>query len=243
MSSRPSKNNGNCLGYFFVFAFIYYAYNKYGTVGFFRNILRVIVIGFLIWLAFFVISVIINVIHNSKSSNSASNTNNIQPSPDSNNNITPNDLNFSSPEITSFDKQRYKYYNDKFDYMTGKDFEEYCAHLLHEVGFLDVITTSASNDFGVDILAKYNNVLYAFQCKRYSSNVGVGAIQEISSGMKYYHANVGIVITNQHYTTQARELAFAVGIVLWDRDFLQKLIKASIAGTDLLPLMLGSNQP
>lgn len=241
MSSKPSKNNGNCLGYFFVFAFICYAYNKYGTVGFFKNILRVIVIGFLIWLAFFIISVVINVIHNSKSSNSTSNTNNIQPSPDSNDSLTPNDLNFSSPEIVSFDKQRYKYYNDKFDYMTGKDFEEYCAHLLHEVGFLDVVTTSVSNDFGVDILAKYNNVLYAFQCKRYSSNVGVGAVQEISSGMKYYHANIGIVITNQYYTTQAQELASAVGVILWDRDFLQKLIKASIAGTDLLPLMLGSN--
>ena len=124
--------------------------------------------------------------------------------------------------------------------MTGYDFEQYCVHLLFEVGFLDVTATSSSNDFGVDILAKYNGILYAFQCKRYSSNVGISAVQEVSSGMKYYHANVGVVITNQYYTAQAQELASAVGVHLWDRDFLQKLIQASIEGTDLLALMLDS---
>ena len=59
-----------------------------------------------------------------------------------------------------------------------------CAHLLHDVGFSDITITPASNDFGVDILAKYNGVLYAFQCKRYSSNVGVHAVHEITGGNK-----------------------------------------------------------
>ena len=146
---------------------------------------------------------------------------------------------FKSSSSIPNDK-RFEYYNNKFDYMTGYDFEQYCVHLLFEVGFLDVTTTSSSNDFGVDILAKYNGILYAFQCKRYSSNVGISAVQEVSSGMKYYHANVGVVITNQYYTAQAQELASAVGVHLWDRDFLQKLIQASIEGTDLLALMLDS---
>lgn len=132
---------------------------------------------------------------------------------------------------------RVNYYNEKFDYMTGKDFEQYCAQLLHEVGFSDITVTPASGDFGVDILGKYNNVLYAFQCKRYSSNVGVDAVYQISGGMKYYHANVGIVLTNQYYTEQAQQLASEIGVVLWDRDFLYDLIDVSISGKDLVSLM------
>ena len=132
---------------------------------------------------------------------------------------------------------RVNYYNEKFDYMSGKDFEQYCAQLLHEVGFSDVTVTPASGDFGVDILGKYNDVLYAFQCKRYSSNVGVDAVYQISGGMKYYHANVGIVLTNQYYTEQAQQLASEIGVVLWDRDFLYDLIDASISGKDLVSLM------
>ena len=126
--------------------------------------------------------------------------------------------------------------------MNGYDFEEYCAHLLHDVGFSDITITPASNDFGADILAKYNGVLYAFQCKRYSSNVGVHAVHEITGGMNYYHAKVGVVITNQYYTNQAQELAAEIGIQLWDRDFLQKLIDGSINGSDLISLMFASKK-
>ncbi len=370
MSSKPSKNDGSCLGYFIALAFIYYIYDKYGAIigGFFKGILIVVAAGVLIWLAFFIIFKIIEAIFNYISNKNSSDPEDTPkatvcddiilnssfqeqvtdtiPIPLTKFEIDENHISdyikhcrqqlneaahladivntttdrkefFSSfDEITlilnslmvfegvidfatlpskmleeivankkksiealekrieekeklSVEKvtsdqnnlsnaklydhivssytnnlydNHYEYYNGKFDYMTGEDFEEYCAHLLHEVGFLDVTTTSASNDFGVDILAKYNNVLYAFQCKRYSSSIGIKAVQEVSSGMKYYHANVGIVITNQYYTSQAQELASAVGVILWDRDFLQKLIKASIEGTDLLPLMLGSNQ-
>lgn len=140
------------------------------------------------------------------------------------------------------DDERFKYYNDKFDYMTGYDFEQYCAHLLHDVGFSDINVTSASNDFGADILAKYNGILYAFQCKRYSSNVGVHAVHEIVGGMSYYHAQVGVVITNQYYTNQAQEMASEIGIQLWDRDFLQKLIDGSINGSDLISLIFASKR-
>lgn len=145
----------------------------------------------------------------------------------------------SFTRCVSADQQsaRINYYNQKFDYMTGKDFEQYCAQLLHEIGFSDITTTPASGDFGVDILGKYNDVLYAFQCKRYSSNVGVDAVYQISGGMKYYHANVGVVLTNQYYTEQAQQLASEIGVVLWDRNFLYNLIDTSISGRDLVSLM------
>lgn len=45
--------------------------------------------------------------------------------------------------------------------------------------------------------------------------------------MKYYHANLGIVLTNRYFTRQAQELASGIGVVLWDRDSLIKLIHTS----------------
>ncbi len=347
MSSKSSKNNGSCLGYFIIIGFIYYICDKYGgkIINFFKTPVKVTIITILVCIAIFVLYKIIKIIYNSvsdsktnipeKNISNLAKENNIAyvhndlsdvqhpviPSELLSDELDPlfGDVAYSvtekgkasvgmiqrlhklgfnraerildqleiagivGPELGTQPRQVlmtceefqtalnngsfaclhipddlktylptfkssssipndkcFEYYNNKFDYMTGYDFEQYCVHLLFEVGFLDVTATSSSNDFGVDILAKYNGILYAFQCKRYSSNVGISAVQEVSSGMKYYHANVGVVITNQYYTAQAQELASAVGVHLWDRDFLQKLIQASIEGTDLLALMLDS---
>ncbi len=132
--------------------------------------------------------------------------------------------NISSDEPVQTITERIELYNDKFDYMTGPDFEEYCADLLRKNGFTDVTVTSASGDFGVDILANQNKTLYAIQCKCYSSDIGVNAIYQVAGGMKYYNANVGVVLTNRYFTRQAKELASKIGVVLWDRDFLLSLI-------------------
>lgn len=45
--------------------------------------------------------------------------------------------------------------------------------------------------------------------------------------MKYYHANIGIVLTNRHFTRNAKELADAIGVVLWDRESLEDLIASA----------------
>lgn len=130
-----------------------------------------------------------------------------------------------------------KLYNDKFDYMTGADFEIYCADLLRKNGFTDVTVTSTSGDFGADIIATQNKIKYAIQCKCYSSDIGVDAVYQVTGGMKYYDANVGVVLTNRYFTRQAKELASKIGIVLWDRDFLISLIdsKANITSDSAIP--------
>ena len=64
------------------------------------------------------------------------------------------------------------------DEMEGVEFEQYCAELLRNRGFIDVKLTKASGDFGVDILAEKDGVTYAIQCKRYADPVGVKAVQE-----------------------------------------------------------------
>lgn len=113
--------------------------------------------------------------------------------------------------------------NQSFDNMTGYEFESFCSELLQENGFSAEIT-QASGDFGADIIARKSGITYAIQCKCYSSDVGIDAVYQISGGTKYYHANVGIVLTNRYFTSQAKNLASEIGIILWDRDFLNSLI-------------------
>lgn len=122
--------------------------------------------------------------------------------------------------------ERIKFYNNKFDYMEGTDFEQYCAMILRENGYTTEITP-ASGDYGIDIIAKQSGIIYAIQCKCYSSDVGVDAVYQVAGGMKYYHANIGIVLTNRHFTRNAKELADAIGVVLWDRESLEDLIASA----------------
>jgi hypothetical protein len=74
--------------------------------------------------------------------------------------------------------------------------------------------TKASGDYGVDVLASKGRNRYAIQCKLYSNPVGLGAVQEVAAGMKHYGCNVGMVITNNTFTSQAIRLAHENGIVL-----------------------------
>ena len=110
------------------------------------------------------------------------------------------------------------------DEMEGVEFEQYCAELLRNRGFIDVKLTKASGDFGVDILAEKDGVTYAIQCKRYADPVGVKAVQEAFAGREYYDRMVGAVLTNQYFTPAARKLADKIGVVLWDRDMLEELL-------------------
>ena len=109
------------------------------------------------------------------------------------------------------------------DDMEGHDFEYYCADLLRYNGYDDVEVTKGSGDFGVDILAKKDEVTYAFQCKCYDKPIGVKAVQEVYAGRDFYDRMIGVVMTNQYYTQPAEELASKLKIILWDRDRLKKL--------------------
>lgn len=122
--------------------------------------------------------------------------------------------------------EKIKWHNNKFDYMTGNDFEQFCALVLQGNGYTTRVTPT-SGDFGVDIIAEQSGITYAIQCKCYSSDIGVDAVYQVAGGMKYYHANLGIVLTNRYFTRQAQELASGIGVVLWDRDSLIKLIHTS----------------
>ena len=113
------------------------------------------------------------------------------------------------------------------DAMDGPAFEVWCADLLEQSGFVDVRVTPKSGDQGVDITAVKDGVRYAIQCKRYASDLGNTPVQEVSAGKTLYHCQVGAVMTNQHFTPGAKELAEATGTLLWDRDRLIQMMQVA----------------
>lgn len=111
------------------------------------------------------------------------------------------------------------------DHLSGRGFERWCSQLLSKSGFSKVEITKGSGDQGVDIVAIKDDIRYAIQCKCYSSNLSNRPVQEVHAGKNIYNCHVGVVMTNQHFTSSAKALADATGTLLWDRDRLKSMLK------------------
>lgn len=103
------------------------------------------------------------------------------------------------------------------DSMSGSTFEDYLATLLKAKGY-KVEQTPASGDYGVDLLLSARSMKIAVQAKRYSDNVGIKAVQEVSSARNYYGVDECWVITNSYFTIPAINLAKSNDVRLIDRD-------------------------
>ncbi|WP_339225503.1 restriction endonuclease [Paenibacillus sp. FSL H8-0332] len=100
----------------------------------------------------------------------------------------------------------------------GSEFEEYLYRLFLALGYKDAYKTQGSRDFGTDLVFTdrdgYRNVV---QAKRYSYSVGLGAVQEVYSSMRYYRAKKAMVIASNQYTVACEELAGYNGVKLHNR--------------------------
>lgn len=112
-----------------------------------------------------------------------------------------------------------------FDRMNGWEFEEYVAELLVRNGYHNVEVTKGSGDQGVDILAQKDDVSYAIQCKHYESKIPNRAVQEAYAGACFYGCDVPVVLTNSYFSPSALELGDEIGVELWDREELKKLVR------------------
>lgn len=108
--------------------------------------------------------------------------------------------------------------------MDGFDFEKYSKELLSANGFNKITVTKSSNDFGADVIAYKDNVKYAIQCKKYSSPVGISAVQEIIASKTMNDCHVAVVLTNNTFTRSSKELADKNNVLLWDRTELKKMM-------------------
>lgn len=112
-----------------------------------------------------------------------------------------------------------------FDKMDGWEFEEYVAGLLVRNGYHNVEVTRGSGDQGVDILAQKDGTSYAIQCKNYESKIPNKAVQEAYAGARFYGCDISVVLTNSYFSPSALELGDEIGVELWDREELKKLVR------------------
>ncbi|TWT05600.1 restriction endonuclease [Planococcus sp. CPCC 101016] len=107
------------------------------------------------------------------------------------------------------------------DEMTEREFEEYLRVLFHERGY-QVQLTPTTGDFGADLILSIKNRKIVVQAKRYKKNVGLKAVQEISTAKNHFKADECWVVTNSYYTEPAKKLAASNQVRLVDRELLMK---------------------
>lgn len=125
----------------------------------------------------------------------------------------------------------FNYQNVNIDSMDGHQFENFCAALLRDNGYVRVYVTKGSGDHGVDVIAYKDGQKYAIQCKRYTNNVGNKAVQEAYSGKGIYNADVAVVMTNRDFTKQAKEDAWKLGVRLWSRKDIMLMLRTAQKAT------------
>lgn len=105
------------------------------------------------------------------------------------------------------------------DTMDGRTFEKYLVTLFEGLGY-KVELTKYIGDYGADLVIAKDNIKTVVQAKRHKSKVGVKAVQEAVAAKGYYNCQKAMVVTNSHYTNQAKVLAEKNSVVFWDRGIL-----------------------
>ncbi|OMC76790.1 endonuclease [Paenibacillus odorifer] len=111
----------------------------------------------------------------------------------------------------------------------GSGFEMYLYRLFIELGYKGVYKTVGSRDFGADVVfTDREGVRNVVQAKRYSigNPVGISAVQEVFSCMRYYKAKRAIVIATAKFTEPCETLAGINHVKLLDRTDLINIIEA-----------------
>jgi restriction system protein len=121
------------------------------------------------------------------------------------------------------------------DAMDGQTFEEFLGTLFRRLGY-SVENTRYRGDYGADLVISKDGFKTAVQAKRWSKRIGVKAVQEAVASAGYYKCHRSLVVANRDFTKQARMLARANNVELWDRDALvSKLLTARAAAVPSAP--------
>ena len=113
------------------------------------------------------------------------------------------------------------------DKMSPYEFEKAVAKIYELKGYTTTLT-KASGDQGADIILEKFGHKIAIQVKLYSTPVGNKAVQEIVAAKYHYGANKAMVVTNNYFTSSAKELAKSNGVQLIDRSVLSEIFNSNL---------------
>lgn len=105
------------------------------------------------------------------------------------------------------------------DIMNGHEFEEFLVGVFRNMGYR-AEKTAVTGDQGIDIILEKESIKIGVQAKCYSRPVSNVAIQEAVAGLRYYHLDKVMVVTNSTFTQAALKLAKSNNVILWDRNAL-----------------------
>lgn len=114
---------------------------------------------------------------------------------------------------------------DDINSLAGVEFENYLMGVFKIAGY-DVSGTPATGDQGADMILAKSGVKIAVQAKRFTSNVGNKAVQEVTSARQYYSCKEAWVVTNSKFTKAAMELAHKCNVRLIDGQELSELVNS-----------------
>ena len=112
----------------------------------------------------------------------------------------------------------------KVDKMTGTEFEQFLKFHFQNIGY-NALHIGQTGDFGADLILKKGGIKTVVQAKRYNAKVGVAAIQQVISAKEYYRCQKAMVVTNNYFTSAAKEMANKCNVELWDREQIKKKFK------------------
>ncbi|GJE58192.1 restriction endonuclease [Methylobacterium trifolii] len=116
----------------------------------------------------------------------------------------------------------------------GIGYERFCAGRLAQGGWR-THATPASGDQGADIVATRGRTRLVVQCKRLGRPVGNAAVQEAAAARRYWSGDVAAVVSNAGFTSAARKLAAATGVLLLHHDDLPGLEPEGRATVSAIP--------
>ena len=107
---------------------------------------------------------------------------------------------------------------EMFSWETWEEFEASLCALFSRKGYRARLTSNGS-DFGADLVLEKDGVRTVVQAKHWRTrDVGVKAVQEVSTAKAYYRASEAIVVTTSRFTQRASDLARVNRVQLWDRE-------------------------
>ncbi len=133
-------------------------------------------------------------------------------------------------KIDKLNAQKVAIFNiSQVDLLSGIEFEELLLEIFKTLGY-SASLTKTTGDFGADLIIEKKGKRYAVQAKCYTKTVGAHAVQEVIGAKQHYRASDAIVVTNNYFSNEARQIAAENDIVLLDRNFFINILpKTNVA--------------